>query len=448
MKTILLFTFTSLFFILRTFTSNAQLTVTVTSTSVSCNGSWDGTATANFTGGTSPFTYLWNNGQMGQTATGLAAGVYSVTVTDAIADTATGSVTVTQPPPITPSISASGPTTLCLGNSVTLTASGGVTYQWSTGNNTASINVSPSSTTSYTVSVFINNCSATTSATVNVILPPAVPVCLVSVDTASSKNVIVWQKPATTAIDSFFVYREIIGNYSKIGAVAYNDLGYFTDTAQGVNPNITSFRYKISALDTCGNESVLSAYHKTMHLQINSGVNLSWNDYEGFSFTYYKILRDTSGNGNWDSLYSVGFGTTSWTDISPPVNMNNNRYLIEVIPPYLCETTPYYKISRSNTKRSIDIQGAANSLQFADVGFQVYPNPNNGKFTLRITNTEKGMINNEVIINNVLGEKVFATLDINLQGSYDLDLSNHPSGIYYISVKSNENSFYVKLFKN
>jgi hypothetical protein len=41
------------------------------------------TATVNVVGGTEPYTYLWSNGQTTQTATGLAAGTYSVTVTDA-----------------------------------------------------------------------------------------------------------------------------------------------------------------------------------------------------------------------------------------------------------------------------------------------------------------------------------------------------------------------------
>ena len=46
-------------------------------TSGSCNGS----AIANVTLGQAPFTYLWSNGQTTQEATGLCAGIYSVTVT-------------------------------------------------------------------------------------------------------------------------------------------------------------------------------------------------------------------------------------------------------------------------------------------------------------------------------------------------------------------------------
>lgn len=48
-----------------------------------CFGAVNGTATATATGGTLPYSYLWNNGQTSAVASGLAAAVYEVTVTDA-----------------------------------------------------------------------------------------------------------------------------------------------------------------------------------------------------------------------------------------------------------------------------------------------------------------------------------------------------------------------------
>ena len=43
---------------------------------------------------------------------------------------------------------------ICEGESTILTASGGTTYEWNTGETTASIEVSPSTTTTYTVTAF------------------------------------------------------------------------------------------------------------------------------------------------------------------------------------------------------------------------------------------------------------------------------------------------------
>jgi len=56
---------------------------TVSSTEASSSTSADGSATVNYVAGQQPFTYLWSNGQTGQTATGLLPGTYTVTVTDA-----------------------------------------------------------------------------------------------------------------------------------------------------------------------------------------------------------------------------------------------------------------------------------------------------------------------------------------------------------------------------
>jgi hypothetical protein len=63
----------------------AILSATINSVNASCFESLDGEATANITGGTSAYTYSWNTTpeQTTQTATGLSAGTYSVTIIDA-----------------------------------------------------------------------------------------------------------------------------------------------------------------------------------------------------------------------------------------------------------------------------------------------------------------------------------------------------------------------------
>ncbi|MBL7893627.1 MAG: hypothetical protein JNL63_13420 [Bacteroidia bacterium] len=60
----------------------------------SCNGGIKGSATANIISGTSPYIYNWSNGQTTQTATGLNAGIYTITVTDNTACTSTRTVEI------------------------------------------------------------------------------------------------------------------------------------------------------------------------------------------------------------------------------------------------------------------------------------------------------------------------------------------------------------------
>jgi subtilisin-like proprotein convertase family protein len=85
----------------------------------------------------------------------------------------------------TPPVANAGPdVSQCAGQSTTLTASGGGTYQWSNGSNSASITVSPGVTTTYTVTVTSPGCGTATDNVVVTVLPrPAVTL------TASNTNV-------------------------------------------------------------------------------------------------------------------------------------------------------------------------------------------------------------------------------------------------------------------
>ena len=132
------------------------LTVTISSTDVTCNAG--GSATANPSGGTAPYTYSWNTSpvQTTQTATNLTAGNYAVTVTDANGCTGTQTVTIN---PSSQGLTATVSSTdvMCNGEATgtaTALVSGGTppyTYNWSSGGTTASISdLSPGT---YTVTV-------------------------------------------------------------------------------------------------------------------------------------------------------------------------------------------------------------------------------------------------------------------------------------------------------
>ena len=112
-------------------------TLSVTSqTNVACFGASTGTATVAGAGGTGPYTYTWNPGNLtGPSQTGLAAGTYTINVADAALCAGSGTVLITQPASsLTANITAT--TTTGCGASTggaTVTASGGTpsyTYSW------------------------------------------------------------------------------------------------------------------------------------------------------------------------------------------------------------------------------------------------------------------------------------------------------------------------------
>jgi hypothetical protein len=95
------------------------------------------------------------------------AGTYTITLQAANGCDSIISLSLIILPPVNGSIDAD--TNLCPGNVTSLTASGGDTYLWSTGETTSIIVVSPSTTTTYSVIIAnLNGCADTNTVTINV----------------------------------------------------------------------------------------------------------------------------------------------------------------------------------------------------------------------------------------------------------------------------------------
>ncbi len=146
------------------------VSVTATSTNVSCHGGNNGSATAQAGGGNGTFTYQWSNGAQTSSISGITAGIYQVTVTDSENCSATSSVTVSQPTELQVNTSVTGETGVGANDGTAAASpSGGTpdyTYIWS--NNTTTATIIGLAPGSYTVTVTdANGCTGAQTVSVN-----------------------------------------------------------------------------------------------------------------------------------------------------------------------------------------------------------------------------------------------------------------------------------------
>ena len=141
---------------------SSELVVTADSTDETCVMN-DGIAIANVFGGSNPYSYSWNNGQISSTITSLSPGTYTVDVTDANGCVLSASTYVNAFDAIfLPNFTDYFSDTICLGDNITISVvdNPDFTYSWSTGQLTSTITVKPTAPrTDYTLSVVdVANC--------------------------------------------------------------------------------------------------------------------------------------------------------------------------------------------------------------------------------------------------------------------------------------------------
>ncbi len=339
-------------------------------------------------------------------------------------------------------------------------------YVWSvpvgativSGDSTNTITVNYSSiAVSGSITVYGENaCGVGSTSTFEVFITsvPVQEVCMVSVDPSSTYNVVTWEKPIAADIDSFRIYREVLSSFVNIGAVAYDSLSEYIDSTYlpAADPNTTNFRYKISVIDTCGNESALSNHHRTVFLQANQGVggvvNLNWVPYEGATVDFYRIMRDTLGIGVYVAIDSVPGSNTVYTDNAPPVSMAFVDYLLESNWSIVCTPTrASINTTRSNIRRAGLISSGIADQEILNSNINVYPNPaidmitieypaGFKKYQLQLFDALGQMVLNEQLDNDSSNNGVL---------THTINVGEFTKGIYIVNLQTENSSSFKRV---
>ena len=273
--------------------------ISVTATSISAGCTCNGSATANASGSIGGYTYLWSNGQTTATTSSLCAGVYTVTATSHIGCPITTTVLITSSSSTSVSVNSQ---TICAGAASVLTASPSVlggTYLWLPGGQTTqTISVSPSSTTTYSVSYTLSGCSTFTTATISVNPSPILTVnsstiCAGQSTTLTSTGATSYSWSTGSILNVLTVAPLASTNYTVIGTSA----GCTNSAVASVYVNPLPIVTINSSTICLGQSAILTATGATTY-SWNTGSTLNPLTVSPLATTNYTVTGTTAGCTN------------------------------------------------------------------------------------------------------------------------------------------------------
>jgi hypothetical protein len=351
-----------------------EVAATITAqTNVSCFNLSTGSATVTATGGVTPYTYSWNTSpeKTNATASGLTAGTYVVTVTDANGCTDTESVTISQPAEIAATIIKNNDVSCFDGNNgkLTVNATGGtgtLSYSIDGGVNYQTSNVFSELTIgTYTVIVKdANNCTKTTNAVI--ITQPAVIIwscpttptsCFNGNDGTATITFSGGTAPYTLSINGDpFVPQTSPVNYNNLSA------GNYTKVLKDANGCIKSGTFTVEEPT-----QILASVFKNNDISCNSG-----ND--------GKLTVSASG-GTGSLQYSIDGGTIYQTS-NVFEGLADGNYTVTVKDANECIiNTQSVSITEPAILTGTDVQTACDSYKWID-GNIYTANNNTATYTL------------------------------------------------------------------
>ena len=451
--------------------NSGLLNVSATPSANNCAGGSTGGATANISGGTSPFTYAWNNGATTASIAGVNAGSYSVTATDHSGCSGTAAVTIVVGSMTGVTTSQTNVTCFNANNgTASVSVSSGTapyTYNWNNGSTTASVSNLAAGNYYVTVSD-ANHCSATETLTVSqpgsitVLVNTVQPTCA-GINNGSASASTTGGTPSYTYNWSTNVSGPSISN---LGAGSYSvtltdahsctSLSTFNITSpSAVTANVVASNTScFGTSDGSIQASVTGGSAPYAYLWSNSSTsanpsnlavgsyNLTVTDAHNCSATFNagvsqpnQIVVSTSTtdaiNGQANGSASVG----SVTGGNPPYvatwsngtngNIDNNlaagTYTVSITDHSGCISTSTVVVNDS----TVGITSIGN-----DISFSIYPNPAKTEITIDAGSLDK---ETTLVLEDILGQSLLVK-NISIT-PVKVELANYANGVYFIELR-------------
>jgi hypothetical protein len=274
---------------------------------------------------------------------------------------------------------------------------------------------------------------------VSVLTPSIEPLCMVTVDSATGRNKLIWNVSPGKRTAYYNIYREsnFAGEFDLIGDADLTNAGTFLDTQ--VNPKQRPFTYYIDAIDSCNNKAEYSKYyaHTTLHLTANLGVNgennLNWSDYVGIYPLNTYIIYRSNNSGKFTAIASVAATVKSFSDLNPP--SGKNRYYIGIKGQTACDTTG----STLSINSNMVALGLLSTQDIKKQGISISPNPCSDFLEIQL-----GAIPSTTLtIYNAQGS-VVRQIQVSGESQPRIQVSELPAGVYWINDAMGRSSKFIK----
>lgn len=272
-------------------------------------------------------------------------------------------------------------------------------------------------------------------------------ICMVTVDSTSENNLIIWDKTAYQNVDSFIIHREVgLNNYQPIASIPYDSMSLFVDTVRTKyfpntgDPNAGTYKYKLQIRDSCGGLSPLGQDHNTIFIINNSGT-FSWPQLyliggSANPVNNYLLMRDNLSNGNWTIVNSVTGSQQTVTDPQYTTYQSTASWRVETQWSISCSPTKANPSAQSFNTSHSNIFSFVNSVNdfYNNPSVTISPNPFSEIATLQILNGYPE--NCEFQMLDIYGRIVKHLFILKGEQSIEIDRDGLSGGMYFYKITS------------